>query len=118
MNKRVYAIILILSIITMRTNASSNFRFLENEGNPKLCCENCKGVEQKYYSIDPIFNFCGECCMDPKLFWVYKVFEPSLTKADTNSPCADRKYTVYKSTPTHGVWPITMTLDLFDKEKK
>lgn len=104
------------------TNSSPNpnLRFLENENKntQNLCCQSCKGLEEKYYSIDPIMNFCGECCMEPKWFYLYKVFEWTLKKAETNSPCADRNYTLYKSTPTHGVWPVTMTLDLYDVTQK
>ena len=52
--------------------------------------------------------------MLPKNFWIYKIFEPALAKDETtNSPCAVRNYTIYKETPTHGVWPVTMTLDLY-----
>ena len=56
--------------------------------------------------------------MRPSLFWLYKIFEPNLEKADTNTPCADRGYTTYKFSPTHGVWPLTVTLDLYDVTKK
>ena len=120
MFKRIYAIaiIAILSMISINSNISLNIKFLELDDKTNLCCQKCTGEEEKYYSIDPIFNFCGECCMKPSLFWVYKVFEPTLKKAETNTPCADKKYTIYKSTPTHGVWPVTMTLDLYDKSPK
>ena len=77
------------------------------------CCHSCEEPLEKYHSVDHIFNNCGEACMDPKKFWIYKIFEPGLEKSTTNTPCADRKYTVYKNTPTHGVWPVTMTLDLY-----
>ena len=70
----------------------------------------------KLYSIDPIFDQCGEACLNPKYFWVYKVFEPTLSvDANSNTPCADRGYTNYKESPTHGVWPIKVTLDLYAK---
>ena len=77
------------------------------------CCHSCTEPLEKYHSVDHIFNNCGEACMDPSKFWIYKLFEPGLEKSKTNTPCADRDYTVYKSTPTHGVYPITMTLDLY-----
>ena len=52
--------------------------------------------------------------MDPAKFWIYKIFEPNLTQDNsTNTPCASRNYTLYKGTPTHGVWPILATLDLY-----
>ena len=70
------------------------------------CCLSCTAPLEKYHSVDHIFNNCGEACMDPKKFWIYKVFEPGLEKSETETPCADRKYTVYESTPTHGVWPV------------
>ena len=95
---------------------SPNLKFLENENG--LCCQQCTGPQEKYYSIDPVFNFCGECCMNPRWFWLYKIFEPTLHKAETNTPCADRNYTIYRDTPTHGVWPITMTLDLYKPTPK
>ena len=67
---------------------------------------------EKYHSVDRIFNNCGEILIDPKLFWFYKLFEPGLTKSETNTPCADREFTVLKNT-THGIGPIKMTLDLY-----
>ena len=55
--------------------------------------------------------------MTPKYFWIFKFFEKNLQKADSNNPCADRNYTNYKYTPTHGIWPIKMTLDLYSKKQ-
>ena len=83
---------------------------------PKIpCCGQCQEPLQKYHSVDYVFNNCGEACMDPSMFWMYKVFEPGLEKSDTNTPCADRNFTVYKNTPTHSFpWPqLAVTLDLF-----
>jgi hypothetical protein len=58
---------------------------------------------------------CGEACMDPKDYWLYKLFEPGLAKDEkSNSPCSDRDYTMYDSTVTHGFWNIKMTLDLYE----
>lgn len=51
--------------------------------------------------------------MKPSNFWIFKIFEPGLEKSISNTPCADRGYTDYKGTPTHGVPPITMTLDMY-----
>ena len=54
--------------------------------------------------------------MNPKFYWLYHIFEKNLAlDENSNTPCADRGYTVYKNTPTHGVWPVTVTLDLYDK---
>ena len=59
------------------------------------CCHACEEPLEKYYSVDHIFNNCGEACMDPSKYWLYKLFEPGLEKSDTNTPCADRQYTNY-----------------------
>merc|ERR1719238_792678 len=72
----------------------------------------------KYHSVDHVMNNCGEACMDPSKYWLYKLFEPGLEKSETNTPCADRKYDDYKDTPTHGFGPIKMTLDLYGPHKK
>ena len=84
------------------------------------CCNACddsKG-EIKAYSIDHIFNMCGECCLQPGDFWKYKIFEFGLTKVDDvkSSPCHDAGYTNYYETDTHGVpGLISMTLDMYKK---
>jgi hypothetical protein len=67
----------------------------------------------KYFSIDKLHNMCGECCMDPNDYWKYKIFESGLTRAETNTPCSDRKYPTYDSTETHGALNLKMTLDLY-----
>eukprot|EP01136_Pigoraptor_vietnamica_P026745 Opistho-1_new@82128 len=77
------------------------------------CCRSCVAPLEKYYSVDKTNNMCGECCMDPKDYDLYKIFEPGLTLASDNSPCADLKFTNYSSTVTHGFGPISMTLDLY-----
>ena len=56
--------------------------------------------------------------MNPKWYYLYKIFEPSLQKADTNTPCKDFKYSTYKETETHGALGITMTLDLYLPDKR
>ena len=82
------------------------------------CCNSCTEPLEKYHSVDHIFNNCGEACMLPSKFWIYKLFEPGLEKSETNTPCADREYTDYKNTPTHGFGPIKMTLDMYGPTKK
>ena len=92
---------------------------------PKCCAGPCKAPYEKYYSVDHIFNRCGECCMLPQDFWKYKIFEIGLTKAKTDSPCADTKspfknqgdYTVYEKTVTHGTKMLNMTLDMYSPAK-
>ena len=59
--------------------------------------------------------------MLPQDFWKYKIFEFGLTKAKTDSPCADTKspfknqgdYSVYEKTVTHGFKMLNMTLDMY-----
>ena len=80
------------------------------------CCEECtKENEIKYYSIDTLFNRCGECCMDPDKYWIYHIFESGLTEAEVEHPCAEFGYTEYETTETHGAIFITMTLDKYKK---
>ena len=81
------------------------------------CCNSCTEPQEKYYSIDTAHGYCGECCMKPEHYWLFKIFEPGLEKADSNSVCADKGYTIYTDTPTHGVPPLTMTLDLYAPTK-
>lgn len=83
------------------------------------CCQNCSSTNglEKYFSVVSKEGRCGEACMNPKDFILYKLFEHNLTKAVDNSPCADAKYTVYEETVTHGFGPIKMTLDLYMKSK-
>ena len=91
--------------------SSSTSSLLEDE----KCCLKCeKENEEKYYSIDYIFGKCGECCLDPKDYWKYKIFELGLTKAD-NVTCESLGYGVYDKTETHGVMSLKVTLDLYDK---
>lgn len=81
------------------------------------CCQTCDGPTfEKFYSIDTKHGFCGEACMRPSHYRLYKLFEPGLTKATSDTPCADNNYHTYKSTVTHGVPPVTMTLDLYNPD--
>ncbi len=79
------------------------------------CCENCPEGTDKYYSI-PLFqhNRCGESCIDPNDYNKYHLFEPKLTKADSNTPCLDKGYTYYTS-EQHGFGPVKISVDLFEK---
>lgn len=74
--------------------------------------------ESKYFSIDTKFNMCGECCMKPASYSLYKVFEPNLLAASTANPCADKGYVNYRHTVTHGVYPLSMTLDMYAQPAK
>jgi len=88
----------------------------------KPCCQgHCADpTKEKYYSVaKSLFGkkHCGECCMDPKKYKLFHLFEANLTKADNDSPCKAFGYTVYDSTDTHGFGPVSMTLDLYDLPK-
>lgn len=56
---------------------------------------------------------CGESCIDPSKYKMYKIFEHNLTKATDNTPCADRNFTLYKKTESHGIGPIKVTVDFY-----
>lgn len=84
------------------------------------CCKTCSAPLEKYFSVDVPHGFCGEACMDPKKFWIFKIFEKNLTKATDNTPCSEQftptggHYTNYTSTVTHGIPGIlAVTLDLY-----
>lgn len=86
------------------------------------CCQGpCTAPEEKYYSVDRIFNMCGESCMNPKDYWLYKIFEAGLTKAQSNFPCShqrsrvsgDGNFTVYYQTEVHGFRYLNMTVDMY-----
>ena len=85
------------------------------------CCAGaCSDGKNKYFSVDVKHGFCGETCMHGHSCPIFKIFESNLTKAvGTDSPCKDQftpvgtHYTVYNGTVTHGVPPLTVTLDLY-----
>jgi len=84
------------------------------------CCKSCASPLEKYYSVDVPHGFCGETCMDPKRYWLFKVFESNLTKASDDTPCSEQftptggHYTKYSSTVTHGLpGVLSITLDLY-----
>ena len=85
-----------------------------------ICCNKCDESQIKTYSVDHIFNECGEACLVEKDFWKYKLFEPGLTKATAidATPCADRNYTIYDKTDTHGIpHVLSITLDMYKPTK-
>ena len=82
----------------------------------EMCCVECTVEgEIKYYSIDSLWDRCGECCMNPDQYWIYHIFEPGLTEATVDHPCEEFGYTEYEKTETHGAMGITMTLDKYKK---
>jgi len=48
---------------------------------PPCCQGHCQAPLVKMFSTDAPHGFCGEACMDPKKFKLYKVFEANLTVA-------------------------------------
>lgn len=81
------------------------------------CCQACEAPREKYYSVDAEHGHCGECCMEPFNFRIFKVFEPNLTKADGKT-CASLGFPEFAKTVTHGMFPISMTLDEYSPAKK
>merc|ERR1712166_676234 len=83
------------------------------------CCTDCVAPEVKYFSVDVPHGFCGETCINPKKYFIFKLFEKNLTKAIDNTPCMEQftptggHYTNYTSTVTHGVPGLKVTLDLY-----
>lgn len=63
---------------------------------------------------------CGECCMNPKYFHLYKIFEPNLAGpvGENETVCSEKNFPDYDSTVTHGFGPVKMTLDLFKPKKQ
>jgi len=86
------------------------------------CCKKCELPLIKYYSVDRAHGFCGDACMDPKKFSIYKKFEANLTLVDDENPDCSGQYTPdgkfytdYDSTVTHGdpFGILAVTLDLY-----
>jgi apolipoprotein D and lipocalin family protein len=75
-----------------------------DQPNNGMCCTDCSQIEgtAKYWSIDDVFNQCGEACLSPDDYDAYHKFEKNLLPAETNTPCADAGYSNYKQTTTHG----------------
>ena len=87
------------------------------KGYSQHCCDVCFNDTEKYYSI-PLLqkNNCGESCLNPDDFIKYKIFEPSLTKANTSYPCEEKGFSTYIDTEIHGFGPIKVEVDLYKKE--
>lgn len=80
------------------------------------CCDVCDSSMIKCYSVDHLFNMCGESCMLEKDYWKYKIFEPGMHKAESDHPCHDLGFTNYRETETHSVpHVISIDVDLFRK---
>lgn len=84
------------------------------------CCKACVAPLVKYYSVDVSHGFCGETCINPSRYGIYKIFEKNLTLSDSDTPCSEQftpvgtHYTEYSDTVTHGVpGLLAVTLDLY-----
>ena len=106
---------LILTIILL---IAAGVYFMKRQSDEEItnekCCSKCTG-KSKFYSIDTKHNRCGECCMDPKYYKIFKIFESGLTLADNDTPCATYSYSIYENTETHGFGPLKVTLDKYKK---
>ena len=74
-------------------------------------------IRERYYSIDPIFNKCGETCLSPEDAAAYQLFEPGLKRAASPSQevCEELGYRQHGGTVSHGFSPFDkVTLDLYD----
>lgn len=81
-----------------------------------MCCKTCTEPAEKFLSVDTKRNMCGETCMDPKDFKKFHFFEKNLQKADSATPCADRGFSTYNNTVTHGALNLKITLDLYSPD--
>ena len=86
----------------------------DNTSNEKCCTACSKNNQVKYYSVVTDNNRCGECCLNPKVFWLFKIFEKNLTLAEEKT-CASLGYPNYENTQTHGFFPVKVTLDMYTK---
>ena len=90
---------------------------LNEEATNEKCCLSCpKKGEVKYYSIDKKHDLCGESCLNPKVYWIYKIFESGLTLAQDKN-CSTLGYPKYMNTVSHGVYPIKVAVDMYEKSK-
>lgn len=96
----------LFQLLILMFNATSSIILEEHK--PK-CCLTCDNTT-KYYSIA---EFCGESCIKESEYYLYKLFEHGLTKAETNTPCLDNGYAIYNNTVTHGFGPIKCDIDLY-----
>merc|ERR1719484_174753 len=108
----------LVALVTLVNAAPARF---SAEYAPKLmdqgkCCLECQGTKNKYFSIadDSGPWLCGETCIRDSFYPIFHIFEKNLTKATSNTVCADAGYTKYNSTVTHGGGGLYCTLDLYE----
>ena len=82
------------------------------------CCTACPDDQIKTFSIDTKGGHCGESCIPPGKYWIYKIFEPGMQKADANDQkvCAENGWPNYSMTETHGIpGVLTVQVDFFNQ---
>eukprot|EP00746_Dinoflagellata_sp_MGD_P041432 gnl/MRDRNA2_/MRDRNA2_200226_c0_seq1.p1 gnl/MRDRNA2_/MRDRNA2_200226_c0~~gnl/MRDRNA2_/MRDRNA2_200226_c0_seq1.p1 ORF type:complete len:374 (+),score=55.04 gnl/MRDRNA2_/MRDRNA2_200226_c0_seq1:193-1314(+) len=78
------------------------------------CAFPCSYPNEKFFSIDRLNNRCGECCVQQKDLWVYRIFEPEMNFAPgPPGLCEYLGYTRYDFTDVHGAGPFTIEVDLY-----
>ena len=88
---------------------------LNNGYTNEKCCSPCsKEGEVKYYSIISETDKCGESCLNPKIAWIYKIFEKNMTLAEDKN-CESLGFPNYLHTETHGVFPLKVSVDMYKK---
>jgi hypothetical protein len=106
----------ILSILLLLVGLVSSFQIVTIDRSVALneCCASCELPLLKYYSI-PNANRCGVSCFNPKDYAKYKLFEPKMQLATSNTPCADNGFGVYNGTEAHGFSIIKAIVDVWVK---
>lgn len=79
------------------------------------CCNYCKNPLFKFYSIDRKHGFCGEACLNPKYYNLYKIFEPNLEKSESfdKMSCFDNNFKFYNTTVEHKIQFLKVNVDLY-----
>ena len=85
------------------------------EGDVHPCCNTCDEGLTKYYSISNVLGNCGETCLESSKYPIYKLFEPGLTYSSSDTICKDLGFKNYVKTETHGIWPVTATVDMYKR---
>ena len=76
------------------------------------CCVVCNAPKEKYYSI--VDNLCGETCIVPATYPLWKFFEPNLKPSSVlRGPCNSSGYKYYVKTKVDSFGPITYTVDYY-----
>ena len=88
-------VILTIMVLLCLTSLSTSFimHTVHQQNSQDKCCISCELPTVKVYSLAQ--GRCGESCLDPKDYWKYKIFEPHMEKAESNTPCLDFGYSKY-----------------------